>query len=484
MKQANQEMTNQNEGAEKRVIIPRYNPDWRDFSQAVEEHGMQFEYDIRGNSIVVHWSELHPFSESQMFLRLPNGGFRLTDHIDEFMRLEFNRLTLKEWESKNNDGEIEIKRANWVLGAERWHSFLGAHLIDKHVDYFKRWLESLVWDGTPRLENMLVEVFDEVRIHGDLTERQRFCLLRWASQAPLLGAVWRTYQPGYKNDCMVILVGSQGIGKSTIYRESFPPPWQRFWYRDNVSLSASKQKWVEEMGSGVIVEVAEMSGMSRRDVAELKAALSSLFDVVRLAYGHHPIEKPRQYQMVGTTNVTEQGILPYDTSGNRRFFPVHVNGHPDHVNGYMRANREQLWAEAKAKYDDGEHAYMTFQMEQWAKETQADAMEDKISEFGRKVREGCFTGVFEPDEKYTLQEIAQLVGAVKPVTRPQDEERVANQDYSHEPEYEPVGWHNRRTYLADLRLLGWENKRSRRDGIRDYYLSFSADNKHCTPQGE
>ena len=52
-------------------------------------------------------------------------------------------------------------------------------------------------------------------------------LLRWASFSVLMGAVARTYTPGEKHDEMVILVGPQGLGKSTVWAWLLPPADRR-----------------------------------------------------------------------------------------------------------------------------------------------------------------------------------------------------------------------------------------------------------------
>lgn len=456
------------------VVIPRSNPNWRDFSQALEDHGICFEYDIRGNALIAFWSELDAFRLSQSHNLMPNGGYRVNDQIENYIRLEFGRLTIKEW--TNREGEIQ--RANFVISRERWQDFLHAYLIDKNVDYFKRWLESLKWDGVKRLECMLVDVFDEVEIRGNLTEKQRILLCRWASQATMLGAVWRTYQLGYKLDTMPVFIGGQGFGKSTLYRVSFPDAWQRYWFRDNINLGMDKKRWVEELGGGVICEVAEMAGMAGKE-KELKAALTSLYDVVRLAYGRHAIDKPRQYVLVGTANETEDGELPEDSSGLRRFLPIFVKGHPDKVNAVMEENRDQYWAEAKALFDDGEDAYMPFELEQIAQKTHDDIALKGIKPFGRKVIEACYKGDLESERRYTLQEIAEVVGAVKVMQPPPRDDRVAEQEYNEETQYELVNRTDALVYGKQLRLLKWNRQECRRGGIKGYYWSFDSDNEYC-----
>ena len=66
----------------------------------------------------------------------------------------------------------------------------------------------------PRIDFWLGHVFTVGEIHEDL--------LRWASRSVLMGVVLRTDRPGEKHDEMVVLVGPQGIGKSTAWAWLLP----------------------------------------------------------------------------------------------------------------------------------------------------------------------------------------------------------------------------------------------------------------------
>ena len=62
-------------------------------------------------------------------------------------------------------------------------------------------------------------------------------LLRWASRSVLMGVVLRTDHPGEKHDEMVVLVGPQGIGKSTAWAWLLPAEPQRaLWFSDGLSF--------------------------------------------------------------------------------------------------------------------------------------------------------------------------------------------------------------------------------------------------------
>ena len=69
-------------------------------------------------------------------------------------------------------------------------------------------LNSLVWDGIPRVDNMLTHFFGVEKTEL-ITESMRVFML---------GAVSRVFRPGIKFELTICLVGDQGVGKSTFFR--------------------------------------------------------------------------------------------------------------------------------------------------------------------------------------------------------------------------------------------------------------------------
>ena len=233
-----------------------------------------------------------------------------------------------------------------AFGRIRWPDAINALLDDRETDFFGDWLDTLdAWDGHRRVDGWLHSCFDIDP--GDE-------LAAWASRFLLLGAVARCRQPGAKLDETPVLVGPQGIGKSTALRWLLPPGrWGDRWFCDGLHLAADPKQRAETLQGRVIVEVSEMAGSSRADLESLKAFLSRTDDgSVRLAYRHNPETSPRRAILCGTTNTTES--LPNDVTGNRRFVVVELNGgNPTFVREYLDANRIQMWAEAVALHREG-----------------------------------------------------------------------------------------------------------------------------------
>jgi len=192
------------------------------------------------------------------------------------------------------------------------------------------WLNSLEWDGKPRLDTWLI----------DVTHAKDTPYVRAVSHTLIYAAVGRVFQPGVKYDLMVILEGPQGVGKSMLVRklggewtlEGLPP------------LHGPNDKDV--IGSMIgcwFVEIEELASMRKADVDVLKAFITKTEDRVRLPYKEYAKTYKRQSVLIGTTN---DAAYLRDSTGNRRFAPIYVGSHMD----LERINRDQLFAEATAEW--------------------------------------------------------------------------------------------------------------------------------------
>lgn len=207
-----------------------------------------------------------------------------------------------------------------------------AHSYHEVRDY----LAGLTWDGKQRLPAFLPSYFG-----APDTEYARAIGPRW-----LISGVARVYEPGCKADCMLILEGSQGAGKSTGLRALFGDSWffdSNLPIGDKDGYQALHGKWG--------IEIAELDAMDRRQLTTIKAFFSAQSDHYRSSYGRHATTHPRQCIFAGTTNEVQ---YLKDGTGGRRFWPVEV-GAVD-VAGLKR-DRDQLWAEARTRYESGERWY-------------------------------------------------------------------------------------------------------------------------------
>ena len=224
-------------------------------------------------------------------------------------------------------------------------------------DYIKSLPE---WDEVPRVDTLLV----------DYLGAEDTPYTRAVTRATLIGAVSRVLEPGCKFDTVLVLDGKPGIGKSTLLRKLGGK-----WFSDSLSLTDVRDKTAAEKIQGVwIMEVGEMQGTRKADVDVLKGFLSRQVDEYRPAYGRVVERHPRTAIICGTTNSTT-GFLR-DVTGNRRFWPVPVDGGGRlSVWDMTEETRAQIWAEAAALTAEGENPYLDPEMEKEAERMQQEAIE-------------------------------------------------------------------------------------------------------------
>ena len=111
---------------------------------------------------------------------------------------------------------------------------------------------------------------------------------------------------------------------------------------------------METIGGSLIVEFSEMAGLGAAD-RKFKDFLTVRFDRWRRPYAHNSSESGRRWIAIGTAN--GDVAVPSDPTGSRRYLSIECGVDGAAANwDYVAANREQLWAEAKHRWDswDGE----------------------------------------------------------------------------------------------------------------------------------
>jgi len=213
------------------------------------------------------------------------------------------------------------------------------------------YLNGLQWDGEARLSTALSRYFGcETSDYTAAVSRKFF-----------VGSVARGLTPGCKNDTMLILEGPQGLKKSTAVAELFHDDW----FSDELSDLGSKDASMQLQGVWCI-ELAELATMWRAESNRLKEFLSRREDRFRPPYGRNVVCSPRQCVFVGTVN-PEGGYLK-DATGARRFWPVRCK---DIQIDLIRAERDQLWAEAVEAYRAGERWWFDLDEQHIAEAQQA-----------------------------------------------------------------------------------------------------------------
>lgn len=229
------------------------------------------------------------------------------------------------------------------------------------INVAKQYFEQLpVHDGINRLDTLFIDY-----VGAEDTPYTR-AVTRKIFVAAVARAV--TEKP-VKFDNMIILTGPQGIGKSTILSKMAGD-----WFTDNIVDFSSKDTLLI-LQNCIIAEVAELQSFKKADVNTLKMFLGQQTDKFRAPYERREEEHPRHCVFFGTTNDKE---FLRDSTGNRRYWPIEcgVRQNKKSVFKDLDNEKEQIWAEAKKLFENGEKLYLDDELEAEARRQQKERMEE------------------------------------------------------------------------------------------------------------
>lgn len=194
------------------------------------------------------------------------------------------------------------------------------------VDY----LDGLHWDGTPRIETWLIDLFGVADTP----------YARAVSKIILIAAVRRARRPGTKFDQCVVLEGPEGKNKSTAIRHMAEAAGPGN-FSDAHILTLDQKQQMELLKGVWLYEIADLTGLRKAEVEKVKAFMSKQEDRARAAYDRETSDQKRQCVFFASTN---DGDYLQSMTGNRRWWPLKTTKACDLDK--LDAIRDQLWAEA------------------------------------------------------------------------------------------------------------------------------------------
>ena len=304
------------------------------------------------------WTERIRFNEFSYVVEL--DGQPITDHAESGIAL---------WLDRVYGLQISTNRASEAVV----HIAHGIGCYHPVRDY----LRQVPWDGQERADLLFT-------YYAGAEDNE---LNRELGRRFLLSAISRLFSPGSKVDCCPVLVGKQGLRKSSFLRKL---AIKSEWFSDSALDIGGNMKDAYQNIQGVwLYELAELASIRPREAETVKAFISAQVDRFRPSYNRHVISRPRQVVFAGTTNGAE---FLSDTTGNRRFWTVEA-GEIKLLE--LGRDVDQLWAEALKLWRDGERWWLEengAQMLEEAQETfrQVDAWEQETLAFLRRTS-GEFT---------------------------------------------------------------------------------------------
>lgn len=249
----------------------------------------------------------------------------------------------RDWKDTDDAGlRCYLEMVYQITGVTKIYDGFSLYCEKHKVNLVQEYLRGLpAWDGVPRLDKLFIDYLGAADTP----------YTRAVARKSLTAAVARAMQPGVKYDTMPILVGSQGIGKSTLLRLLGAD-----WFNDSLNTFEGKEACEMIQGSWII-ELQELNGLNRSEENAVKQFLSKTDDIYREPYGRRTGRYPRRCVFFGTTNDDE---FLRDKTGARRFLPIDCMAQKPvkSVFNDLPGEVPQIWAEAVACWQLGEALYL------------------------------------------------------------------------------------------------------------------------------
>ena len=147
----------------------------------------------------------------------------------------------------------------------------------------------------------------------------------------------RVLEPGCQADMALVLVGAQGVGKTSGVKALVPDEAQF----TEINLACRDENLARSLRGKLVGELGELRGLAGREAEDIKQWLTRRWEAWIPKYKEFETKFPRRLVFIGTTNEDEFLV---DTTGNRRWLPVRVSKVDVAA---IERDRDQLWAEAR-----------------------------------------------------------------------------------------------------------------------------------------
>lgn len=221
---------------------------------------------------------------------------------------------------------IETKEGFASIGREIMRDVLHMVANLNKFDSAITWLNGLVWDGVPRVQQFFSN-------YCGATDDE---YIRAVGRYMWSGLAGRILDPGCQLDMVIVLQSSQGKKKSTGLSMLAPYPDA---FTDGLKLQHDDDNFKRLLRGKSVIEIAELAGLSRADIEDVKRVITRRSEEWIEKYQTVPTNFPRRCMLFGTVN--KEQFLPPDDE-HRRWLPMQIN---ELDRDKIAVDREQLWAE-------------------------------------------------------------------------------------------------------------------------------------------
>jgi hypothetical protein len=207
-------------------------------------------------------------------------------------------------------------------------------MAEKCFDSAIDWLNSLQWDGKDRCSHLFSTYFGVDKSPYEQAVSEYF----------VTAMAGRVLSPGIQADMVPVLLGNQGVGKTSAVK-ALAPINDSF---AEIDLSGRKDSDLARQLRGKLIgELGELRGLKTKDSEWIKAWITRTHEEWTPKFVEHSKNMPRRCVFVGTTNEDEFLI---DITGNRRWLPLSVVSNCKPL--IIKKDIEQIWAQAAVLFNE------------------------------------------------------------------------------------------------------------------------------------
>lgn len=228
----------------------------------------------------------------------------------------------------------ELNNSHFNISRQRLKSLLESEFIVR-VNPIKDYFDKLPrWDGTT---DYITAYLKSVVTTDDNN-------FRWAFKKWFVAMIACAINPEVINHCAIILIGKQGIGKSTWFNNLLPKELKPYFYSGRIN--PSDKDTLLHLSECIIIVMEEIGAFSKAQTESFKELLTKDAIRVRRAYGVYAENYQRIASFVGSTNNRE--VLS-DITGNRRFLVFEALK----FHGTSQYDIDKVYAHGYALYHQG-----------------------------------------------------------------------------------------------------------------------------------
>lgn len=279
--------------------------------QNTEEHGAlpltrKAKHNDEGDNYFAPVADIENFLSTQARFRknvitgkcevlLPEGNGQYTEITDRYVNTLWCRICKEQ-------APVRINDMRCVLDSEY------TELFNPFADYFQ---EQGAWDG---ITDYIGRLAATVHVKSDQAAFETY-FKKW-----FVAMIASLLDPEVVNHEILVLIGRQGIYKTTWLNNLLPPALQRYFYIKSNNHHIVKDD-LFTLTEFALLCLEELEEMTTAEVNQIKALTSMRNVNERMAYGHYKEHRAHVASFCGTGNNVN---FLTDLSGNRRWLPFEV----------------------------------------------------------------------------------------------------------------------------------------------------------------